>query len=65
MDREQIHNSCYEIVTGKRHERYTLDEIKTKYDDIHKEVVLYNNAKNIICKCKYCGEKYQKNVGRN
>ena len=59
MDREQIHNSCYEIVTGKRHERYTLDEIKTKYDDIHKEVVLYNNAKNIICKCKYCGEKYK------
>ena len=62
LKRHQIHNKCYGIVNGKRHEKFTLKEVKELYDDEHKEIVEYTNAKNILCKCKHCGNMYNTTI---
>lgn len=41
-----------------RNKPYTLEELKELYDSEYIEVVEYHGAKNILCRCKLCGEVY-------
>ena len=47
----------------QRNTRYTLSELKDKYDNEYIEIIEYHNANNILCKCKLCGETYRTRTG--
>ena len=62
LNRKQIHNKCTQFVRGIRHARFTLEEIKELYEDEHKEIIEYINARKILCRCKYCNEIYNTSI---
>ena len=59
LNRGQVHSKCTQHFNKNRHTKYTLDEVNELYSDEYKIIVEYNNAKDVICKCKICGEIYK------